>query len=135
MQRVKRPKATLNQHVLLPQRFPSAILHRQHHRARLNSTYRVPLSSRDIDQNIGTIRRKLNGIRAYTLQFIIELLHYPTSHTDDSFRGLLVPMDSHGRTRLNGIQHPLRAIILRVPQVIVHPQPRRSLRLLSQTIQ
>ena len=46
-----------------------------------------------------------------------------------------MPMDGQRAPRLNSIQHPLRTIRRRVPQIHIHPQPRRCLRLCGQVIQ
>ena len=46
-----------------------------------------------------------------------------------------MPMDGQRRTRLDGVQHALGIIRRRLPQIHIHPQPRRRLRLCGQVIQ
>lgn len=46
-----------------------------------------------------------------------------------------MPMDGQHRPRLDGIEHPLRLILRRIPQVQVHPETRRCLGLGGQGIE
>lgn len=58
---------------------------------------------------------------------IIEILARRASHDHDRLRGSQVPVDRQLCPGLQRIQHPLRIILRRVAQVVVHPQAGRSL--------
>ena len=80
-----------------------------------------PLPSRDINQKIGASRRQLNGIGTNPLQLIVELLHKSSAQTQHRLRRIFMPMNRQRTPRLNGIQHPLTAVLRPVPQVHIHP--------------
>ena len=57
------------------------------------------------------------------------------THTNHRFRRTQMPMNRHHSPRLQSIEHPLRAIGRRIPQIQIHPQPRRSLSLSAKLVQ
>ena len=62
--------------------------------------------------------------------------HLPSLHSRMTVPGASASTVCHWPTpRLNGIQHPLRTVLRRIPEVEVHPQPRRRLRLGSKGIE
>ena len=92
----------------------------------------VPLAGGDVEEegaggHVDDLRQASVGI--------VEVLLEVTAEADDRLGGGRVPMDGQDRARLDGVQHALGAIGRRIPQVQVHPQPRRRLRPRRQFVQ
>ena len=83
-----------------------------------------------------TVRPGLQHIRLHhhTRCIVENLLHLAPDH-HHFLRSLVVPVNRNHRTRLHSIQHPHRAILLAVAQIIMHTQPGRSHRLPAQLVQ
>ena len=123
------------QDVLRAQRLVAPVLHLQDHRPALQRTHPVPLPQRDVQRHDRTARRQLHRLRAAALQLIVVLLHQTTPKAHHRLRRTPVTVDRHLRPRLDRVQHPLRTVSGTVPQVLVHPQARRALRLFRQAVQ
>lgn len=111
-------------HIPLPQRGPGAVLALEEDGAGLQGLEGVPLHGGDI-QHIaaGHHIHRLDQRAAVIVQILLEM---PEDAHHRLRRGP-VPMDRHHRPRLDRIQHPLRAVLRRIPQVQVHPQTGRGL--------
>ncbi len=64
----------------------------------------------------------------------IILLHHTATQHNHRLRSRLMSMHRHHRLRLNRVQHPLRPVLRRIPQIQIHPQPLRLLRLSGQLV-
>ena len=58
-----------------------------------------------------------------------------SAETDHGLRTVPMPMNQKRTARLDGIQHPLGAVRNRVPQIVIHPKPKRCLCLGGQIIE
>ena len=92
----------------------------------------MPLAGGDVDER--TARDHVNGIGQPPLPVIEVLLEMPPQ-AHHRLGGGPMPMDGQHRPRLDGIEHPLRLILRRIPQVQVHPKTRRCLGLGGQGIE
>lgn len=112
------------QHIFIRLRLPGAILRLEQHSAALERTQAVPLSGRDI-QHVAA-RNHIHRLHERPGS-IIEVLLEMAAKAYDYLVGGAVPMHRKHRPRLNRIEHPLAPVLRAVPQVVIHPQPRRSL--------
>ena len=106
----------------------------QNHGAGLKRSRGMPRAGRDIQRHDGAAGRKLDGLHRQAGD-VVELFEYPPTEADHRLRRVGVPMDRNHGARLHGVQHPLRLIFRGVPQVQIHPKPRRFFRPCGQVIQ
>ena len=76
------------------------------------------LAHGDVDGR-GVAARDQEVASGFLAVVVVEDLLCTATEDDHLFAGLRVPMDGDNRSRLNGIQHPLRFIIRGVPEVKV----------------
>ena len=120
------------QHILRSDRHIRPILDLQEHRAAFQRDEIVPLPRRDVDQR--PAGDHVDGLRHPPLG-VVEVFHEMPPQAHHRLRRRPVPMDGQHRPRLDRVQHPLRLIGRRIPQVQIHPKPRRLLRPGGQFIQ
>ena len=113
------------QNILWPDRRIRAILDLQEHRAGFHRHQIVPLPRRDVNER--PARDHVDGLRHPPLG-VVEVFHEMPPQAHHRLRRRPVPMDGQHRPRLDRIQHPLRLVRRRIPQVQIHPEPRRGLR-------
>ena len=119
------------QHILRPDGRVRPILDLQQHRAGFHRHQIVPLPRRDVDER--PARDHVDGLRHPPLG-IVEVFHEMPPQAHHRLRRRPVPMDGQHRPRLDRVQHPLRLVRRRIPQVQIHPEPRRGLRLGGQGV-
>ena len=95
---------------------------------------RMPPAFFNVQHPWGAIR-----IQSHPFRFIaIIIIEHPlnlASQDHHRFRRCTMSVYRHHRPGLQSIEHPLRAILWRVPKIQIHPQPRRSLGRCGQLIQ
>ena len=87
-----------------------------------------PLADGDIHRHAAGAGRQVDDLR-HLAGIAVKDLPQPAPQAHHRLRRLPVPMDGQHRPRLQRIQHPLRAVGRRVPEIQVHPPARRGLRL------
>ena len=92
----------------------------------------MPLVNGDVDQR--PAGDHVDGVRLPPLG-IVEVFHEMPPQAHHRLGGGPVPMDGQHRPRLDRIQHPLRPVLRGIPEIQIHPQPRRLLRPCGQFIQ
>ncbi len=92
----------------------------------------MPLPSIDIQHD--STWHYVYSLQEITL-FIIEILFKMPADLNHSLGTCMMPMNRQHRARLQGIQHSLRLVFSRIPQIQIHPKPGRYLGLSSQFVQ
>ena len=92
----------------------------------------MPLAGRDVDQRAAGVH--VDGVGEMAGIVIEVLLEMPTE-ADDCLGGGPVPMNGQDRAGLDGVEHPLGLVRRGVPEIEVHPEPGRGLRLGGEVIQ
>ena len=67
----------------------------------------MPLADGDVQGDDGATGRKLDGLGAYTLQVVVELLHQAAAKADHGFAAVPMPMNGQRTPGLNGVEHAL----------------------------
>ena len=92
----------------------------------------MPLAGGDVNERAA---RDHVDHRGQGAGIVIEILLEMPPQAHHRLRCSPMPMDGQHRPRLDGIEHPLRLILRRIPQVQVHPETRRCLGLGGQGIE
>jgi len=95
----------------------------------------VPLASGDVEAIGGAVRGEVKDVRDNAVEFVVEDFTQMTTEADDGLGGFLMAMDGQDSAWLHGIEHALRLIVRRGPEVIVHPKAWRGLGLGSEIIE
>ena len=92
----------------------------------------MPLAGRDVDdQTAGAHIKRVGQIAVIIVKVFFEM----AAEADNGIGGMEMPMDWHNRPRLDGIQHPLRLVFRRIPEIHVHAKPRRCFRLSGEVVE
>ena len=120
--------------ILFFQRLPNTIFALQNHTPRFQALQRMPLTHRDTKTADVASGFNKDGVGKLTLVVIIEPLHLATKH-HNGLRSVLVTVDGHHCTRLQGVEHTLALVFRTVAHVVVHSQPQGGFRLCSQGVE
>ena len=124
----------LFQYIHIRQWFIRPILHLQNTCPAFQCMNRVPNTYWNAHSHIEAIRLQYKRIGTYPFKFIIILHPKLAPQAHHRFRCLLMPMNWQNTPWLDSIQHSLRTIYIRIPQVKIHPLSLRSLCLFCQAI-
>ena len=111
-----------------------AILHLHNYRTTFKDSHGMPLADWDVQGHDRAIGHQVEGVSKPAILVIKQFLQMSTE-TDYGLGSVSMPMNRKRTVRFNRIQHPLGAVRVRVPQIVIHPEPRRCLRLGRQIIQ
>lgn len=87
----------------------------------------VPLAGGDVEAVGGAVRGEVEGVGDDAVEVVIEDFAKVAAKADDGLGGFLMAMDGQDSAWLHGIEHALRLIVRRGPEVIVHAETGRGL--------
>ena len=81
----------------------------------------MPLADGDIEGDDRAVGAEFDGVGTGVLEIIIELLHQTAAQAHHRLGRFSMPVDRQWRPRLDGVEHTLRLIVRRVPEIQIHP--------------
>ena len=94
----------------------------------------MPLADGDVQGHDRAIGHEVDGVSKPAILVIKQFLQM-SAETDHSLGSVSMPMNRKWAAWFDRIQHSLGAALVRVPQIVIHPKPRRCHRLGGQFIQ